>query len=77
MSFLSPTQRPPQVHPPNGPKDLPMVRHFEIQKLVNDDSALKEPCFHESGCFAPALKFSSVCADNRLRKMQENLESSA
>lgn len=44
--------------------------------LVNDDSALKEACFHKSGCFAAALKFSSVCADNRLSEMQENLESS-
>jgi hypothetical protein len=45
-----------------------------VQKLVNDDSALKEACFHESCYFAPALKFSSVCADNRLSEMQEIFE---
>jgi hypothetical protein len=32
--------------------------------------------FLQKRAFAPALKFSFVCADNRLSEMQENLESS-
>jgi hypothetical protein len=47
-----------------------------VAGVAQNDSALKEVCFHKSGCFAAALKFSSVCADNRLSEMQDNLESS-
>jgi len=49
-------RRPRHIYPPKGPKGLPSVGHLEIQKLMNDDFALKEACFHKSGCFAPALK---------------------